>query len=189
MCRSLLWHEQSCQDDTMEPMVATDGSEKSLRIRPVRREEGDRLEAIRRASFAPIFASFRRILGHEIYELAQAREDEGQGELLRSMLAENSGWDVYVATVSDEVVGFVSIRNNDETKVGEIGLNAVDPQYAGSGIGTTMYRFAVSQMRKAGMKVATVATGGDSSHEPARRAYRKAGFSVEIPSVWMCQKL
>ncbi len=39
------------------------------------------------------------------------------------------------------------------------------------------------------MKVATVATGGDLSHAPARRADRKAGFSVEIPSVWMCRTL
>jgi hypothetical protein len=36
----------------------------------------------------------------------------------------------------------------------------------------------------AGMKVATVATGGDTSPVPGRRAYRKAGFDVEIPSVW-----
>ncbi|WP_437957583.1 GNAT family N-acetyltransferase [Sorangium sp. So ce119] len=70
-----------------------------------------------------------------------------------------------------------------------IGLNAVDPAHAGKGIGTAMYEFALARMRQSGMKVATVATGGDPSHAPARRAYRKAGFDVEIPSVWMCRKL
>jgi serine/threonine-protein kinase len=39
----------------------------------------------------------------------------------------------------------------------------------------------------AGMKVATVATGGDTNPVPGRRAYRKAGFDVEIPSVWRCR--
>jgi hypothetical protein len=52
-----------------------------------------------------------------------------------------------------------------------------------------MYEFVVARMKQAGMKVATVATGGDPSHTPAQRAYQKAGFDVEIPSVWMCRKL
>jgi len=29
----------------------------------------------------------------------------------------------------------------------------------------------------------------DPSHAAARRAYRKAGFLAEVPSVWMCRKL
>jgi hypothetical protein len=39
------------------------------------------------------------------------------------------------------------------------------------------------------MRAATVATGGDASHAPARRAYAKAGFAAQIPGVWMCRKL
>lgn len=52
-----------------------------------------------------------------------------------------------------------------------------------------MYRFALDRMKAAGMRVATVSTGGDPSHAPARQAYRKAGFLAEIPSVWMCRAL
>ena len=65
----------------------------------------------------------------------------------------------------------------------------VDPAHAGRGIGTAMYAFALARMKEAGIRVATVATGGDASHAPARRAYAKAGFSAEIPSVWMCRTL
>ncbi|MEM9257441.1 MAG: GNAT family N-acetyltransferase, partial [Pseudomonadota bacterium] len=43
--------------------------------------------------------------------------------------------------------------------------------------------------KMAGMRVATVATGGDPSHLPARKAYEKAGFNVQIPSVWYCRTL
>jgi RimJ/RimL family protein N-acetyltransferase len=152
-------------------------------------EDTARLEAIRREAFAPVCASFRAILGDEIYDLAQAREDEAQVDLLASMLSRESGWEVYVVEVADEVVGFVCFLLNDDTKLGEIGLNAVDPSHAGKGIGTEMYKFTVAQMKEAGMKVATVSTGGDPSHAPARRAYRKAGFLAEIPSVWMCRTL
>jgi GNAT superfamily N-acetyltransferase len=149
----------------------------------------DRLQEIRRAAFAPVFASFRSILGAEIYELAQRRDDEAQEGLLASLLPADSGWELFVAQSSAEIVGFCSVRLNHETTVGEMGLNAVDPAHRGKGIGTAMYEFAVARLKEAGMKVATVGTGGDPSHAPARRAYRKAGFEVEIPSVWMYRKL
>jgi len=136
-----------------------------------------------------VFASFRSILGDDIYDLAQAREDEAQGELLVSLLASESGWEVYVAEMAGTVVGFVSLQLNQDTQVGEIGLNAVHPDHAGKGVGTAMYDFALARMKEAGMRVATVATGGDPSHAPARRAYEKAGFTVQIPSVWLCRKL
>ena len=148
-----------------------------------------RLEEVREAAFAPVFASFRSILGEDIYQLAQAREDEAQGELLASLLAPESVWEVYAADLAGVVVGFVSVQLNLETQVGEIGLNAVHPSHAGKGVGTAMYDFAIVRMKEAGMRVATVATGGDASHAPARRAYEKAGFAVQIPSVWLCRKL
>ncbi|GMW00222.1 MAG: hypothetical protein AMXMBFR84_13600 [Candidatus Hydrogenedentota bacterium] len=159
----------------------------SLTVRLAGPADHPRMDQIRQAAFAPVFASFRQILGDEIYALAQAREDNAQGDLLRSLLEPDSGWTVYVAVRAEELVGFVSIRLNEETKMGEIGLNAVHPDYTGRGVGTAMYQFAVEKMKESGMRVATVATGGDPSHAPARRAYQKAGFTAEIPSVWMCR--
>ena len=147
------------------------------------------LDEIRRAAFAPVFASFRSILGDEIYEIAQKRDDEAQGSLLAALFAPDSRWEVYVAEKGARIAGFVALQLREDTKVGEIGLNAVHPEHAGSGIGTAMYRFAVERMNAAGMRVATVGTGGDPSHAPARQAYRKAGFAAEIPSVWMYRLL
>lgn len=158
-------------------------------IRPARAEDAARLQLIREAAFAPVFASFRSILGDHIYDLAQARDDEAQAGLLASLLAPESGWEVYVAELAGEVVGFVSVQLNPETHVGEIGLNAVHPNFSGRGVGTTMYEFAVGRLKETGMLVAVVATGGDPSHAPARRAYAKVGFDVQIPSVWMYRKL
>ncbi len=164
-------------------------SQPGFTIRPVQDSDAQRLEEIRQAAFAPVFASFRSILGDDIYAIAQAREDEEQEELLSAMFKPNSDWELYAAEWAGRVIGFVSVQLNRETKVGEIGLNAVHPDYRGRGFGTAMYNFAVDRMKQAGMEVATVATGGDPSHAPARHVYRKAGFTVEIPSVWMCQKL
>jgi ribosomal protein S18 acetylase RimI-like enzyme len=178
---------------TSSPPPAVHGRDQlrsaEIHLRQARPEEGPRLEAIRRAAFAPVFSSFRAILGDEIYDRAQRREDDAQEGLLASLMAASSGWTLYVARSGDFVVGFVAIRLDPETQVGEIGLNAVDPAHAGQGVGTAMYARAMALMKEAGMKVATVATGGDPSHAPARRAYRKAGFEAEIPSVWMCRRL
>src|SRR5687768_16845872 len=154
-----------------------DASRQKLALRPAGADDLPRLEEVRQAAFAPVFASFRSILGEDIYNLAQAREDEAQGALLASLLAPASCWEVYVANRAGVVVGFVSLQIRKDTQVGEIGLNAVQPAYAGKGVGTEMYAFAITRMKEAGMRVATVATGGDASHAPARRAYEKAGFT------------
>ena len=147
------------------------------------------LQEIRKAAFAPVFASFRALLGDDLYALVQAREDEAQSDMLASLVAGQPPWEVHVAERAGFVVGFVALQVNRETQVGEIGLNAVHPGHAGRGIGTAMYDFALARMKDAGMRAATVATGADESHAPARRAYEKAGFSARIPSVWMCRKL
>ena len=158
-------------------------------IRGVSVGDAPRLEEVRRAAFAPVFASFRAILGEDIYHLTQAPNDEAQARYLASLLAPDSDWELYVAEQAGTVVGFVSVQLNRDTTIGEIGLNAVHPDWAGAGIGTAMYDFTVERMREAGMRVATVSTGGDPSHAPARRAYAKAGFDRGIPSIWLCQKL
>lgn len=146
-------------------------------------------EDIRQASFEPVFASFKHILGNKIYDLAQAEEDRAQEKLLAELFDENSEWELYIAEYEGAPVGFLSLNLDPATHVGEIGLNAIHPDSTGNGLGTKMYEFALQRMRESGMKVATVATGGDPSHHPARAAYRKAGFDKEIPSVWMCKLL
>ncbi|MCG8466588.1 MAG: GNAT family N-acetyltransferase [Gemmatimonadetes bacterium] len=155
-------------------------------IREAHDADLDHLQAVRAAAFAPVFASFRSILGDEIADVAQARADEEQADYLASLLAADSKWDVYVAQVSDAIVGFVSVRLDEDARLGEIGLNAVLPRSSGRGIGTAMYEFVLERMKEVGIRVATVSTGGDASHAPARRAYEKVGFTVGIPSVWLC---
>lgn len=148
-----------------------------------------RLQEIRLNAFEPIFRSFREILGEVIYKVAQQHEDEAQAGLLPDMFKPESEWELFVIEQKTDVLGFISIKLNRSLRVGEIGLNAIHPNSAGNGIGTHMYEYAIEYMKSNGMKVATVGTGGDPSHSAARSAYRKAGFDVEIPSVWMCKEL
>ena len=154
-----------------------------------RHDRNEHLQVVRKAAFAPVFASFRSILGKEISDVTQARDDEEQAAYLTTLCEQESPWNLYVAELRSSIVGFVSVRIDQATSTGEIGLNAVHPSHSGRGIGTAMYEFAKGRMRESGIKVATVSTGGDPSHAPARPAYEKAGFRVGIPSVWLCCQL
>jgi GNAT superfamily N-acetyltransferase len=160
-----------------------------LQFRPAARADLPELQAVRLSAFAPVFASFRALLGDELYALVQAREDAAQADLLVSLLEPGSVWEVHVAAVDGRLAGFVAFRASSETRVGEIGLNAVAPAYAGKGIGTKLYELALARMKELGMKAATVATGADASHAAARRAYAKVGFTAYVPSVWYCRML
>lgn len=146
------------------------------------------MQQVRELAFAPVFASFRAMLGETIYDRAQRHEDEAQAELLPTLL-DDPAWHLWVAELDHEVVGFVSLRLDEAHRVAEIGLNAVSPRFSGRGIGVRMYEHALDTARGAGMAVATVSTGGDPSHAPARRAYRRVGFDRETPGLWMCQEL
>ena len=154
-------------------------------------EPGDlpRLHEIRVAAFEPVFRSFRQILGDAIARVAIAGAEREQADYLDTICGPKSDREVYVVEHDAEIVAFCAVALDRESKIGEIDLNAVDPDRQGGGIGTWMYAFALDRMREAGMLVATVGTGGDPSHAPARRAYEKAGFGPTLPSLHMYRSL
>lgn len=160
-----------------------------MQIRPYTPADLPALHAIRTAAFAPVFASFRNIVGADIAALGLTTAEQEQADLLDAIATPDSGHTIAVAEVSNAIAGFVSWKPNVAPGIGEITLNAVHPDHGGKGIGTALYEHALAALKAAGMQLATVGTGGDPSHAPARRAYEKAGFSVHIPSIYMYRKL
>lgn len=158
-------------------------------IRPFQPDDLPALQRVRQAAFAPIFRSFRAIVGAKIAAIAFDRADDEQARLLDDICAAGSGHHVLVVTVGEDIVGFVSFTVDAARRTGEIGLNAVHPDHAGRGLGTWMYGHALARMKELGAAVATVGTGGDPSHAPARRAYEKAGFGPALPSVHLYRLL
>ncbi len=166
-------------------MTATDAS-----IRPFRPEDLPALQEVRRAAFAPVFRSFRDIVGERVFALALTGAEVEQARLLEGLCGPGSAHEVLVATVDGAgVVGFVAFSVDQAARAGEIGVNAVHPDHAGRGIGTAMYGRALTLMKERGAVVASVGTGGDPSHAPARRTYGKAGFGPAIPSVTLYKLL
>jgi ribosomal protein S18 acetylase RimI-like enzyme len=158
-------------------------------IRPFEPGDLPALQRIRALAFAPVFRSFRDIVGEQIAAIALAHAEAEQSKLLDDICAVDSGHHVLVVTIGNEIVGFVSFTADAAKRTGEIGLNAVHPDHAGNGIGTWMYEQAMARMKELGVAVATVGTGSDPSHAPARRAYEKAGFGTGLGSVYLYKRL
>ena len=92
-------------------------------------------------------------------------------------------------TETGHVVAFVTFRMQKDKGLGLIGNNAVAPEAQGKGIGTLMYSYVLGLFRAEGLRFATVGTGLDEGHAPARRAYEKAGFDIQQPTVTYYQYL
>ena len=135
------------------------------------------------AAWAPIFASFRETMGDELFSALYPDWQKTKEDGVRRGCAGEHGAMVCIAEKDGRAVGFITFHCNHETRVGEIGNNAVHPDFQNKGIGTRMYQHVFDRMRALGMESVTVSTGGDPSHAPARRAYEKAGFTIQLPGV------
>jgi GNAT superfamily N-acetyltransferase len=158
-------------------------------IRPFDPGDLAALQRIRQAAFEPVFRSFRDIVGAEIAAIAFTHADADQAKLLSDICAAGSSHHVLVVTVGEEIAGFVSFTIDTDKRLGEISLNAIHPGHAGRGLGTWMYEHVLTRMKELGVALATVGTGGDLSHAPARRAYEKAGFGPALSSIYLYKPL
>lgn len=102
----------------------------------------------------------------------------GQADAVRSTCT-SPDRDVFVAVVDDRPVGFVAVALDAyHPRMGAVDMIAVDPEYQRRGIAREMMAFAADHMRRSGMDIAVVETGGDPGHAPARHAYESAGYTL-----------
>lgn len=151
------------------------------RIRPLRREDLAAVVRLSLAAWAPVFRSFRHVLGPELYARLFPDWTTSQAAAVERVCAGGT-YTTWVAEAAGVVAGFVAYEADAETKVGEVYMLAVDPAHQHRGIGTRLNAFALDRLREAGMDLAVVGTGGDPGHAPARRAYERAGYTA-LPSV------
>jgi len=129
-------------------------------------------------AWQPVFASLRRQLGDPIFLRLHPDWKTGQADAVRSTCT-SPDRDVFVAVVDDRPVGFVAVALDAyHPRMGAVDMIAVDPEYQRRGIAREMMAFAADHMRRSGMDIAVVETGGDPGHAPARHAYESAGYTL-----------
>ncbi|MGD0006091.1 MAG: GNAT family N-acetyltransferase [Anaerolineaceae bacterium] len=149
----------------------------NVQIRSYDTNDIDEVVQLSLLAWEPVFAAWERILGAELYPIAIYPDWRiGQKEVVVKICTDEK-IATWVAEVDGRVVGFVAYEFNQQSKIGEVQLLAVHPDYQNQGIGTQLNLFALQMLKDGGMKLAVVGTGGDEGHAPARRSYEKAGYT------------
>jgi N-acetylglutamate synthase-like GNAT family acetyltransferase len=156
-------------------------------IRPAQETDLSALIELTLMAFEPIFKSFKRILGEEIFPVLHPDWRETHRKIVVDAF-EDEDIGLWVAEMDGIAAGLATLKLDQKRKIGELHFLAVHPVYQNQGVGTVLNRFILEKMREAGMEVAMVSTGGDPSHAPARRVYEKAGF-ISLPIVNYYQEL
>ena len=128
-------------------------------------------------AWAPVFESLRATLGDEIFLRLHPDWKAGQAESVAESCT-NEERDAFVAVLDDRPVGFVTVALNAfHEGMGVIDIIGVDPDHQRTGVAAALTSFALDHMRKQGMDIAVVETGGDPGHAPARATYEATGFT------------
>lgn len=133
-----------------------------MRIRQFRNEDFDAVLEIILSAFAPIHESFHSILGDDIFAIIYP---DWKGAYIQylSSLSQSDKKNILVMEDGETVTAFIVYSLDIEKEWGELGLNAVHPDFQNQGIGPKMYQHVLRRMRKQGMKMVEVSTGGDFS--------------------------
>jgi ribosomal protein S18 acetylase RimI-like enzyme len=161
-----------------------------VRIRDLAEADLQEVVALSLRAWAPVFDSLRGVLGDAVYQHLYPDWRSMQARAVEQVCRDAAY--TWVADVGGAPVGFVAVVHHgpadDEPCSGEIEMIAVDPQHQRRGVGRQLIDHALDHMRRAGLRLAVVATGGDPGHAPARAAYENAGFTA-LPLVRYYQAL
>jgi ribosomal protein S18 acetylase RimI-like enzyme len=151
-------------------------------IRAARAEDIERIREIAKLAWAPIYEYFREEMGEDLWRREYSGDPlEKKADSVERHFRERPD-EAFVTDIDGEVVGFCTLMLQDNG-IGVVGNNAVAPEAQGKGVGSAQYQECLRRMREAGMDYATVHTGLDPMHAPARRAYEKVGFEAVRPHV------
>jgi GNAT superfamily N-acetyltransferase len=148
-----------------------------MQIEPYNPHQLDVIVRLSLRAWTPVFDSIQNVMDSEVYRHFYPDWRVNQQKAVEEVCA-TEDTNVWVAIDADIIVGFVAVKLDLESSMGEIYMVAVDPDFQGRGIGSALIEFALDWMKNAGMSVAMVETGDDPGHAPARHTYEKMGFGL-----------
>lgn len=82
-----------------------------------------------------------------------------------------------VAEIDDRIVGFSAWTVTRSKRHGDVDFVAVADGYRRHGVAQALCEHVFDAMRRDGVDVVTIGTGGDSFHAPARALYESFGMT------------
>lgn len=160
--------------------------EEKIIVRNATPADEDRIVEIARQQWRIIYENYKRRMGDDVYAAYNGTVEGALDAKERDIRSNARDFEhCFVTEVDGVVAGFAHYRTEvvNGTLCGVVGHNAVDNNYKGRGIAGRQYAKIYDGMRAAGCVAAKVHTGLDEMHGPARRAYEKSGFSLNLPDI------
>ena len=149
-----------------------------MQIEPYNPHQLDAVVRLSLRAWTPVFDSIQNAIDADVYRAFYPDNWRVSQQKAVEDVCAAEDTNVWVAIDAGSTVGFVAVKLDVESSMGEIYMVAVDPDFQGHGIGSALMEFALAWMKDAGMSVAMVETGADPGHAPARRTYEKVGFGL-----------
>ena len=149
-----------------------------LRIEPYNHHYLDAVIRLSLRAWAPVFESIQQTMNTDVYQVFYPKQWRISQQKAVEDVCRDEETSVWVAISDEAVLGFVAVKLHPDDNMGEIYMVAVNPDCQGCGIGSALIEFALDWMKRAGISIAMVETGGDPGHAPARHTYEKAGFEL-----------
>ena len=162
---------------SVAPQVDSEPVGEELEIRSFQEADLDAVVELSLRAWEPVYASLREALGDELFLRLKPDWRVNQAEDVRASCTSDER-DAFVAVADGRPIGFVTVALNAFNEgMGVIDIVGVDPDFQRRGIASRLTEHALLHMRRCGMDIAAVGTGGDSGHAPARAMYEALGFT------------
>jgi GNAT superfamily N-acetyltransferase len=138
-------------------------------------------------AWEPVFQSLKEVMEPELFDHFYPDWRAVQAQAVTAVCT-SVDHHVWTAACGSSVAGFVAVKLDRKSALGEVYMIAVDPAAQRSGVGSALLEHALAWLKDNRMSVAMVETGADPGHAPARRLYERAGFSA-LPAVRYFRKL
>ena len=146
-------------------------------IRELREDDVEAIVELSLRAWEPVYASLRDVLGDALFRRLKPDWRGSQAEEVKASCTSDER-DGFVAVADGRPVGFVTVALDAYNEgMGVIDIIGVDPAYQRRGIASRLTAHALDHMRRSGMDIAAVGTGGDPGHAPARALYEELGFA------------
>jgi ribosomal protein S18 acetylase RimI-like enzyme len=153
-----------------------------VEIRAFRESDLETIVEFSIRTWEPVHDSLRDVLGDPIFFRLKPDWKSSQADEIRESCTSDER-DAFVAVSGRRPVGFVTVALDAfHEGMGVIDIIGVDPDFQRRGIGSRLTNHALDHMRRSGVDIAALGTGGDPGHAPARAAYEALGFTP-LPGV------
>jgi ribosomal protein S18 acetylase RimI-like enzyme len=124
-----------------------------LQIEPYDPHQLDAVIRLSLRAWTPVFDSIQTAMNADVYQAFYPDSWQVSQQQAVEAVCTAEDTNVWVAAEADAIVGFVAIKLHTEDSMGEIYMVAVDPDFQGRGIGTTLTEFALDRIKDAGMSI------------------------------------